>query len=288
MNKLIRKLFWFILPLPLVWASFAMLSVPYFDKFHNQKSADNSIFIWGDSQLYRGLDFDLLGEKTGKEIASAAEHGSGTYDFLMFADKVPEHAKVIISISKTAQLRRISKDRNMSGISFKAMNELINKGYSFTDILRIVAKNPRPKELFNHENKLYQRGESSFTRSDSLLFESIYNSIPGYAYMKQDIYLTALNKLLSKDCIILFLDFPYHSMLKAIEVRSEVKELTDSFSETILQELEINEPDTFEIGNIDSYMHDYTHLDELGARMVTKMVSSKIATLDKNCYLVIQ
>ena len=287
MKKFIIKSFWFLAPFPLIWAFFAGVSVPFFDKLYNQKSAENTIFVWGDSQLYRGLDLDLLASETDMLVASAAEHGSGTYDFLMFAEKVPEQAKVIISISKTAQLRRVSKDRNMAGISLDAMQALKNQGYNVKDLARIVAKNPRPKELFSDENKLYPRGEESFTDADSVLFESIYQSIPGYASMKQAIYRQALNTLLSKNCTILFLDFPYHTMLKKIESRSEAKEVTDEFTRKILEDLAISVPDTFRIADIDSFMHDYTHLDEVGARMVTEAVASKMMVLDENSYLVI-
>lgn len=288
MKNFLRKSFWFLFILPIIWIVFVLIAKPIFDKLKNEKQAENSVFIWGDSQIYRGLDLALLRENTDMKIESAAEHGAGTYDFLIFAEQVPKGSKVIISISRTAQLRRVSRDRNMSGLSIKALKQLERAGYSAYDLMRVIVKNPRPITLFSSKNHLYPKDSDNFTQADSSLFETIYRSIPGYSKMKQELYLSALEQLVTKNCTILFLDFPYHSSLEAIEVRSEAKNSTDQFSKTILSELNLMNPDTFRIKNLDNYMHDYTHLDEEGARLVTYEVADLIVNINENRYLVIR
>lgn len=288
MKNFLRKSFWFLFILPIIWIVFVLIAKPIFDKLKNEKQAENSVFIWGDSQIYRGLDLALLRENTDMKIESAAEHGAGTYDFLIFAEQVPKGSKVIISISRTAQLRRVSRDRNMSGVSIKALKQLERAGYSAYDLMRVIVKNPRPITLFSSKNHLYPKDSDNFTQADSSLFETIYRSIPGYSKMKQELYLSALEQLVTKNCTILFLDFPYHSSLEAIEVKSKAKNSTDQFSKTILSELNLMNPDTFRIKNLDNYMHDYTHLDEEGARLVTYEVADLIVNINENRYLVIR
>ncbi len=164
------------------------------------------------------------------------------------------------------------------------MNLLLENGYMWTDLFRIIAKNPRPISIFNSKNPLYRASEKGFKQSDLLLFETIYGSVPEYAKIKQAIYLEGLKILKEKKCKILFIDFPYHSRLRKIENNSEVKRITDGFTDTVLNELGVS-PIQFKLHNLDTLMHDYTHLDEIGAKKVTQLVANYLQKFDKNIYL---
>ena len=75
----------------------------------NKTNADNSLYIWGDSQIYRGLDLEKLNKLTRKNIHSAAVHGAGIYDFLVFTEIVPHNSDVLLAISKPVQIRKKDK-----------------------------------------------------------------------------------------------------------------------------------------------------------------------------------
>ena len=62
----------------------------YFDSFKTTlRDSKNTLFIWGDSQTYQGLDLDVLKSNTDRAILSSAVHGAGVYDFLIFTELVP-------------------------------------------------------------------------------------------------------------------------------------------------------------------------------------------------------
>ncbi|MEM6644282.1 MAG: hypothetical protein AAF616_14985 [Bacteroidota bacterium] len=286
MRSFLVKIFKFLMLLPVLWLLVIVLVLPFYERLPEVHNGDDAVFIWGDSQLYRGLNLSLMSELTNLDIQSAARHGAGTYDFLIFAQAVPASSTVVISVSKTAQLRRKSKDRNMSGISIDAMVRLYDLGYSPSDLLRIVIKNPKPKMIFEKTNKLYAVGEPSFTKTDSLLFESVYASIPNFAEVKQSAYIQGIKILLAKDCRILFLDYPYHSMLRAIEKKSPVKKVTDSFSTDLIELVDFERFDTLTLPNRDFLMHDYTHLDQAGADLVTEKVAEVLSvTSEEHVYI---
>ena len=49
------------------------------------KTEDNVIYVWGDSQTYFGLN--LYAFNDGKKALTGAQPGSGVYDFLVFQKK---------------------------------------------------------------------------------------------------------------------------------------------------------------------------------------------------------
>ena len=51
------------------------------DTYWNNKSPENSIFIWGDSQTQQGIDLEHLNKEIKETVYSAARHGAGMYDF---------------------------------------------------------------------------------------------------------------------------------------------------------------------------------------------------------------
>ena len=108
MKTLFKKLVVFLLLL----GSGYVLVYTVLDRYYNPSRDDieDVIYMWGDSQLYQGIDLSLFAKQTGKTIYSAAKHGAGVYDFLVFAQRVPKHAHVIISVSKLVQVRRKEMD----------------------------------------------------------------------------------------------------------------------------------------------------------------------------------
>ena len=67
-------------------------------------------------------------------VFTAAQHGAGVYDFLVFTERVPKNAIVVVALSKLVQLRRLKKDRNRSGLSFWALKVLYSNNYSIEEL----------------------------------------------------------------------------------------------------------------------------------------------------------
>jgi hypothetical protein len=65
----------------------------------------DSIYIWGDSLVYQGVDLNALSELANKNIYTSAHHRAGIYDFLVFTEQVKEGSTVIIFFPKLALLR---------------------------------------------------------------------------------------------------------------------------------------------------------------------------------------
>lgn len=253
----------------------------------NGRYSNEDIYIWGDSQMYRGIDLIEFSKLTNKNIRSAAQHGAGVYDFLVFSENVPLGSSVIISLSKPVQIRRKERDRNMSGIDVGSLAALYRKNYSIKELSLIIKKNIKLARLFRSTNKLYPYSDQiSFPISISS-YEHIYSSIPEYLENKQSLYIRGIKNLIKMNCNIILIEFPYHPILRDIEGKSDVKEYTEIMKIKVADLFDNFKIETIKLEPSKEIMHDLTHLNEYGASLLTKKLSYRIsATNTPTLYLV--
>jgi len=272
MKKFLKRIACFVVGLLLVLV-LAYVSVDY---IWNSESAENTIFIWGDSQAYQGINLEQLGQLTGKRVLSAARHGAGIYDFLVFAEEVPENATVIIALSRPVQLRRKEKDRNWSGISLTALFDLYKRNYSLYDISLIIKKNIKPAKLYLSHVKLYPYYDVLVLHEPISLFEKIYSKKPYYLDDKQALYIDGLQTLKKKHCRITLIEFPYYSAVQEIERRSAVTKYLEDFRGRVMALFDKHDIDAIDIDTAIA-MYDLSHLNRYGATMVTKQLAEKMS-----------
>lgn len=243
--------------------------------YFNDYSNENSLFIWGDSQTYQGVDLDKLKQQTNKSVYSAAFHGAGVYDFLVFVDQVPENSEVIIAISKPSFIRKKNRDYNQSGLSLKGLTILAKHGYDFFEIQDVINKNYKPKKLYRTQSNLYEYSDTLTLEEPIEVVEEAYRNIPSYLEDKINIFNDGLKILEKKKCKVIYLVFPYHKSLTKIESNSPIKSITDSYLESIRINKSIS-IDTLFLKQGKENMHDLTHLNEYGAGQVSEYLSSCI------------
>lgn len=283
MKKFIRRNIAFLFGLAVI------IIVPYsiLDLHFNLRKPDNTIFIWGDSQTFKGIDLKVIKEITNKEVYTAADLGNGVYDFLIFTEKVPSNSDLIVSVSKPMQLRNIERDRNMGGVSLRALFVLLRNNYPIHEVVSILKQNKNPQPIFKQNTTLFAYADSIVFYSDVApdstvyseppsLFERIYDSIPDYLETKQAVLLKGIQRLIDKNCNIIFLDFPYHTIVQEIEKKSPIKPKTDEFKFRVLSLFSSYEIDTLVLSKNKQMMYDLTHLNELGATEVSEFIGEKI------------
>ena len=155
MEKFLKKLSFFFFGLILSFLITLILGSYNQRKTDIKENIENPLFIWGDSQIYQGLDLEILKNETNRLVFSSAHHGSGVYDFIIFTEMVPESSDVLIAISKPVQVRSKKLDSNRSGISYSALRLLFKNNYSLQELLMIIRKNlfKTPNHIFRESNK---------------------------------------------------------------------------------------------------------------------------------------
>lgn len=261
---------------------FAILVYSTVNFLLNSKSKENSLFIWGDSQTFQGIDLNILHEKTNLTIYSAATHGAGVYDFLVFTNSVPDSSDVLISISTSALMRKKTRDYNMSGLSLHALLLLLKHNYSFSEIFEITTKNLRPKKLFKNEFNLYKQNDTLNKTIPLSTFENNFKNKPPYLNSKETLFKEGIKQLKLKGCNINFLKLPYHETLTKVVDSSVVKDNINDFFIDIKSHFFSHEKnDTIILIDDKGIMYDYTHLNETGAKKLSTLLSKMINKKNK-------
>ena len=197
------------------------------DYFLNKKDYDqNSIYIWGDSQAYQGLNLETIKSKTKLRTYSGAKHGAGMYDFLFFASQVPKKSKVILAISKTIQLRRIDVDYHLSGLNFSALFDLFNEEYPLFIIKRTFVNNLKPKKFFSEDLIAFPCLDTLAIKEPLTILKKTFSRTPTYLINKQNLYKRGIELLIKKKCKIIYVEFPCHESLQKIEKVSPTRKQT--------------------------------------------------------------
>jgi hypothetical protein len=240
----------------------------------------NCIYIWGDSQMNRGLDLDYLNKNSAYSFYSSAQDGAGVYDLLVFSEMVPENSTVVISVSRPVILRRKALDRNVSAFNFKSLHLLYKNNYSANEIFRIVTKNLSPHKMFTRENKLFENSDSMRVADPMSMFEDIYKNRPAYFYDKTNLFIEGIRNLDRKKCRIIAIVFPYHPILNAIERSSpylpELKIFDGKVAELFSNEKEVV------INSEKNIFRDLTHLNKRGAGLLSKELLSLMGIKEKS------
>jgi len=276
MKEFIKKIIYFN------FLTLIVITACYYTKDYilNKQNDNKSIYIWGDSQSYRGIDTELFASLCGCRVTSASAQGSGVYDFLIFTEKVPRNSKVIISLSKLMQIRHKDFDRNLSGISPGALFQLYENNYSPLELFNIFVRNIRPKTIFNSNLHLFTGTRDNISQLVPH-YQKIFSTVPSHLTDKQTLFLQGISTLKEKNCKLTFVEFPYHPQLREIELNSPLYKQTEGFKDTVLGLFGSVQSNEKQIVSTEPCMYDFTHLNQRGARLLTKHLVEHLTVNDR-------
>ena len=285
MNKFFKKLSFFFIGLIFL---FCLFKIRYLIKINNLypkfntnvvAKNDGPLFIWGDSQTYKGLDLEVLKSEINRIVFSSAHEGGGVYDFIIFTEMVPQSSDVLIAISKPVQIRPKQLDANSSGISYSALRLLYNNNYSIEELLKIFRNNllKIPNHIFSKNNTKYDaKDEFNINPEHFSLLEKLFETFKPYISDKQNLYIAGIKLLKQKNCNINLIEFPIHQSIYNRVKDSPVSVKTDSFSEEIIKIANCASKDTLYLNDSKNFYFDLTHLNEHGASKVTNFIGDRL------------
>ena len=280
MEKFLKKLSFFCFGLILSFLMSFMLATYNQKKTELKENIGNSLFIWGDSQIYQGLDLEVLKNKTNRLVFSSAHHGSGVYDFIIFTEMVPESSDVLIAISEPVQMRSKKLDLNRSGFSYSSLRLLYKNNYSLQELLMIIRKNlfKTPIHIFreNHENWDFKDRANINYELLTRIEKTYDNKFKPYIYDKQNLYIKGIDLLKKKNCTINLIEFPYHKLLHDRIKYSPNSIKTDLFFRRIFNITNCVSKDTMYLDSSKNSFFDLTHLNAYGANNVANFIGERL------------
>ena len=278
MRKFIIKSLFFPIGLLLLYVLIYFCFNAYLNRSFNEK---NTVFVWGDSQAYRGIDINSLSNTINRKVYSSAHIGAGVYDFLLFSEQVSNNSTVIISLSKLVQIRRKENDYNRTGLSVWSIKMLYDNNYSFKEISSILKFNLKPKKNIQSYIELIPFKDSMKYSLPITHFEDYYEKTPPFLIDKQNLYLAGIKNLIKKNCKITFIEFPYHPELIQVEEESELMHKTEQFKRDVKSLFDSCYIDSIKINTEKNIFKDLSHLNELGAKYLSIKLGEKMLSNDR-------
>lgn len=236
------------------------------------------VFVWGDSQMYQGLDVSLLGDELGKQVLTSAEHGSGIYDFLVNVKSIPNNATCLVAFPECALLRNPMSDYNRTGFEIECLQEILLSGCPVNECIRIFNLN---KKSFQY--KVFSKSPHTLSPfADSLvypeplpLWHSLFEEPKDWFPWKAKTYSRGIQHLFDKHSQIILIQFPFDEQVESFAHNSINRHLSDSLKFDLIEKYTMKQ-NTIVLHSDSLLMHDLSHLNEIGARMVTVEIANII------------
>lgn len=246
------------------------------------------VFVWGDSGMYQGLDLKLLGDKMGKQILSAAGHGSGIYDFLVSQKNIPDNAVTVVSFSEAALCRNPLSDYNRKGFEIDCLKEVFLSGCSVNECIRILNLNKksfRYMAFSNLPHTMYPFADSLVYPEPLPLWHSLFEEPKDWFPWKAKAYTKGLQHLFDKHSQIILVQFPFDEQVESFAKNSINRHLSDSLKRVLIDEYALKY-DSVVLHSDSLLMHDLSHMNEVGARLFTLEIAEILRSDTVNNYFI--
>lgn len=233
------------------------------------------VFVWGDSQMYQGLDLKLLGDKMGKQVLTSAGHGSGIYDFLVSQKSIPDYALSVLSFSEAALYRNPLSDYNRTGFEIDCLKEVFLSGCSVNECIRIFNLNKksfRYKAFSNSPHIMFPFADSLVYPEPLAGFCGMFTEKKDYYEWKAKAYMKGIQNLYNKRSQLVLVQFPFEKQVEDCARNSINRHLTDSLKFELIKKYAMKY-DTIVLHSDSLLMHDLSHLNEVGARLATNRIA---------------
>ena len=231
------------------------------------------VFVWGDSQMSYGLDVDLLGKLIKESPKTSANLGRGVYDFLVCEKEIPEFAQVVASFSECALLRNPMSDYNRTGMELSSLKELFQSGCPLLECIKIVGINSHRTHInyraFVDEHYLFAYSDTLDCTKEPLdVWPPMFEEKKEWFSWKAKAYEKGLKNLHEKGVRMVLVQLPFETQLESIANGSTNRHLSDSLKWALIKEFDM-QYDTIVLKSDSLLMHDLSHLNEVGARLLT-------------------
>jgi hypothetical protein len=284
----------FMTKIAVALAVFSMLIVVVYFFLHGLSKRSNAycnyeepLYVWGDSQMIHGLDVSLLKKISKKPVLTMARQGAGMYDLLVAEKSVRENSICIVSFSEAAFFRNPRSDNNRTGFELSCLKKIHRFGCPIDECLRIANMN-RKKVNYN----AFEGNHALFPYSDSIVYpeplqtwHSLFDEEKEWFSWKAKAYEAGLQCLFDKQPQMILVQFPFDKQVESFSKKSINYHLSDSIKQELIEKYNL-EYDTIMLKSDSLLMHDLSHMNKVGARLLTHEIGKILHSDSVNNYFI--
>ncbi len=247
------------------------------EKTNAYNTNNGQIFVWGDSQMYQGLDVSFLSDNLRKRGLTSAGHGKGVYDFLVYEKNIPNNAICVVSFSEAAFFRNPLSDNNRTGLELSCLWNLYRFGCPLEECWRIMGLNNKSisYSAFRTNHDLFPYADSLVYPEPLPLWHSLFEEPKDWFLWKAKAYSSGIQHLFDKHSQIVIIQFPFDEQVESFAHNSINRHLSDSLKSVLIGEYAMKN-DTIALHNDSLLMHDLSHMNEVGARMLSHQIADSL------------
>lgn len=228
------------------------------------------VFVWGDSDIYRGMMLDLFSKGTGKVCKSSAYEGAGCYDFLVFAHEVPPKSTCFVGFSDWCFMKEMHLDGNRAGLSSKPFYSLVKLGWDPKSLWMIAKENRfRPSVNFQYCHTTYPDLDTMVVSGSIDSWSKFFDNSDSYIDKKFLSYELGIKELAEKNCKIIAVMFPICTELENAVRCSRNREKENELKARMVEEYDMKVHDLV-LQDDRLLMYDWFHLNNRGAELATQ------------------
>jgi hypothetical protein len=249
--------------------------------------SNGKIFVWGDSQMFQGLDVSLLSDKLGEQVLTSAAHGAGVYDFLVNEKNIPAYSVCIVSFSEAVFFRNPLSDNDRTGLDLSCLWDLLYNGCPLDECWRIVTLNNKSivYSTFRTNHNLHPYADSLIYPEPLQTWHSLFYEEKEWFSWKAKAYEAGLQCLFDKQPQMLLVQFPFDKQVESFAKESINRHLADSIKQKLIEKYNL-EYDTIVLKSDSLLMHDLSHMNEIGARLLTVEIADILRADTVNNYFI--
>ena len=259
------------------------------EELNARNIGNGQVFVWGDSQMFHGLDVLLLENYIEKRVLTSAHSGSGIYDFLVSEKNIPDNSTCVVSFSECALLRNPRTDYNRNGHELSCLQILLHAGCSMQECLRIEKLNRRAinYNAFNAKHKLIAYKDSiRISEKENIPFwHHFFEENKEWFSWKASSYKEGVQHLYDKHSQIILVQFPFDKQVESFVCNSINRHLTDSLKEVLIRDYALNYEEVVLVSD-SLLMYDLSHMNKVGARLATTKISEILRADTVNNYII--
>lgn len=246
---------------------------------HQTELSSESIYVWGDSRVFRGIDVRAVSEATKKPVISWAQNGVGVYDLLVFAERVPPNSRAIIGVGVHLLERKKERGYQHTELSVAALASVLRAGgHSVSDLWTILRRGRDPFVRYGHQLSPQHPIFEDVRHTGERYYHSRFTAEapPKRFVAKLRLFVDAVRQLVDKDVDVTVVDVPVYASVRAARDAS----IYAALGETLRRELgpRVTVMTDIQMPSEPNHFYDLSHLNARGQKRLTELVISRLSS----------
>lgn len=238
-----------------------------------------SIYLFGDSQLYRGVSTDQLSKETGMKTFAVVRPGSGLYNLHSMSFLIPDSSLVVVGFSAQSMIRsQWGVDKGF--LFLPTVFTMAEMGWPPYQIKQLIENNLRPNKLLPAPLEPFPYQPEPIFRNEGIIRSMADQNETNIDEVKSKLFISAIENFRRGGCRILLIEFPLHPNFWKKARENGIAERISAIRNGLERELGLVPATIITLQSDSNLFYDYTHVNVAGQLQISHHVALELSRPD--------